>query len=170
MIMKNLFRIFAHSTFHFWKFAAAVPTLLAVLEIVVFGWSPNNGMLKSLFNPKAICHNVDTGFEGKYYRYQTSIALQPPLYLEVVPLSLSKPHRMLIDTPENTSIFKVETDTLKVSPLAVEYRYSSDHNIIKSLIFPNRFMKREAIILQLVVLTPDPLLEDQCKLNTSAFY
>ena len=139
-----------------------MPVLLAIFEVIRFGISLNSGVLKSISQPSMTCLNESIDPEGKNYRFESKITINPPM-------TGSIPHSLQIQTNEGYSIFK-EISVTSINPMAIVYNYGSPQSVVKTALFRNKFITSDKMDVNFVLVAPIPVGRNECVVAVSMIY
>ncbi len=151
---------------------AAIPVIMTVLDLIVFGFPKNHWVLQPILKPRATCHNNDDPeTEGRSFRYKTEIFFKPPLYLYVIPYSWSLPFELKIEAQEKGVSFTREMKaSFNNKTIEAETTGSNSGEAERFIFISWRFTSKGQIKIEGIVTTPNPITEDECPFTYEAKY
>ncbi|WP_142409010.1 hypothetical protein [Bacteriovorax stolpii] len=96
----------------FWSVLAGIPTLLALVELFVFGISKNSFLLKPVLLPRTECRVIgETYPEGTGKNFNLEVTLKKPVYVGIMPISSSMEYKLSLSAFDSYSFFSAEFPT-----------------------------------------------------------
>jgi hypothetical protein len=153
-----------------WMFIQAIPTLLILLELVLFGWSPDSTVFRVLHRPRFSCQNSFKSMEGASFVYSTQVALKRPVIAILLPNPFLQAHRISISAPEESYIHTAEIVYGGRKVTGVSNEYMADESIIRMVRFNHRFIDQQNLEVSLTFVSGIQLGEQECGVKLDSQY
>lgn len=133
-----------------------------------FGLGANSALLQPVMKPRPSCSVVHSEPEGNNYLTTIKIEFHRPLYLYLVPWSVSVLYEAKMEITNGWSFFEVQTSGDE-GPLNVERLYDDHPDISKVLTYKHRIVSGKSYVLTVKVSGPS-IVEGECPFLLSVRY
>lgn len=153
-----------------WTILAGIPTLLALVELFIFGISKNSFLLKPILSPRVECFVVGKPYiEGQGKNFELEVVLKKPLYIGIMPITKSMEYKLSLTAIDSYSFFYVDFPNEEFRGQTKKY-FEKVGSISKTLETLHKFKTKSPVKFFVRMSGPYEPQENACPFDMSVKY